>query len=70
METEILKRIFELLNMMYNKEQLETIFYELDKKLHKDATYSQLEDKNFVLTSDLEQAEETITTLREIQIGE
>jgi len=52
-----------------NAINLEDLFEKLDKKLHKE-TYSDLEDKVFVLEDDLEVANEALTTLREIARGE
>jgi len=48
---------------------LEVLFEELDKKLHKE-TYSDLEDKVFDLSDNLDVANEALTTLREIARGE
>ena len=47
----------------------EDLFEKLDKKLHKE-TYSDLEDKVFILEDDLEVANEALATLREIARGE
>jgi len=48
---------------------LEILFEQLDKKLHKE-TYSDLEDKVFDLSDNLDVANDAIKTLREIARGE
>ena len=64
-------KILELpeLNIYITKKQAKNIFDVMDKELHKE-TYSDLEDKVFILEDDLEVANEALTTLREIARGE
>jgi len=64
-------KILELpeLNIYITKKQAENIFHVMDKELHKE-TYSDLEDKVFDLSDNLDVANEALTTLREIARGE
>ena len=55
----------EFLNKIYNNEQLEQLFDELDRHLHK-ITYLQLEDKVFGLEVDIEEMQSTIDYYREL----
>ena len=52
-----------------NNEQLESLFDQLDTKLHK-VTYTQLEDKALGLEVENEELTDKITYLREIARGE
>ena len=52
-----------------NNEQLESLFDQLDTKLHK-VTYTQLQDKLFCQEVENEELNDTITCLRDIARGE
>jgi hypothetical protein len=54
------------LTVFLRDEQLEQLFFLLDKTLHEE-TYSMLEDKLFNVTDDLEQANGTVEYYRELE---